>query len=40
MLTVGLLGAGRSAGVHATAITTHPGRYLAAVSDINVDAVV
>jgi myo-inositol 2-dehydrogenase / D-chiro-inositol 1-dehydrogenase len=38
MLTVGLLGAGRIAGVHATAITTHPGSRLAAVSDINADA--
>jgi myo-inositol 2-dehydrogenase/D-chiro-inositol 1-dehydrogenase len=38
MLNVGLLGAGRIAGVHATAITTHPGSRLAAVSDINTDA--
>lgn len=33
MLNVGLLGAGRIAGVHATAITNHPGSRLAAVSD-------
>lgn len=33
MLNVGLLGAGRIAGVHATAITTNPGSRLAAVSD-------
>ncbi|MEZ5873227.1 MAG: inositol 2-dehydrogenase [Nitratireductor sp.] len=33
MLNVGLLGAGRIAGVHATAITTHPGSRLVAVSD-------
>jgi len=38
MLNVGLLGAGRIAGVHATAITTHPGSTLVAVSDINADA--
>jgi myo-inositol 2-dehydrogenase / D-chiro-inositol 1-dehydrogenase len=38
MLKVGLLGAGRIAGVHATAITAHPGSMLAAVSDINADA--
>jgi myo-inositol 2-dehydrogenase / D-chiro-inositol 1-dehydrogenase len=35
MLKVGLLGAGRIAGVHSTAITTHPGSTLVAVSDIN-----
>lgn len=35
MLNVGLLGAGRIAGVHATAISSHPGSKLAAVSDIN-----
>lgn len=33
MLKVGLLGAGRIAGVHATAITSHPGSTLAAISD-------
>lgn len=33
MLNIGLLGAGRIAGVHATAITRHPGSRLAAVSD-------
>lgn len=33
MLKVGLLGAGRIAGVHATAITRHPSSTLAAVSD-------
>ncbi len=38
MLNVGLLGAGRIAGVHATAITTHSGSRLAAVSDINAEA--
>lgn len=38
MLNVGLLGAGRIAGVHATAITTHPGSRLVAVSDINAEA--
>src|SRR3990167_1833888 len=38
MLNVGLLGAGRIAGVHATAITTNPGSRLVAVSDINADA--
>ena len=38
MLKVGLLGAGRIAGVHATAISTHPGSTLVAVSDINTDA--
>lgn len=35
MLKVGLLGAGRIAGVHATAISGHSGSTLAAVSDIN-----
>ena len=38
MLKVGLLGAGRIAGVHATAITTNPGSRLVAVSDINAEA--
>jgi len=38
MLKVGLLGAGRIAGVHATAITSNPGSTLVAVSDINADA--
>ncbi len=38
MLKVGLLGAGRIAGVHATAISTHPGSTLVAVSDINTAA--
>lgn len=38
MLKVGLLGAGRIAGVHATAITTNPGSRLVAVSDINPEA--
>jgi myo-inositol 2-dehydrogenase / D-chiro-inositol 1-dehydrogenase len=38
MLNVGLLGAGRIAGVHATAITTNPGSRLIAVSDINTEA--
>jgi len=33
MLKVGLLGAGRIAGVHARAITSHPGSRLVAVSD-------
>ncbi|MEL6915358.1 MAG: inositol 2-dehydrogenase [Pseudomonadota bacterium] len=33
MINVGLLGAGRIAGVHATAISRHPGSRLAAVSD-------
>jgi myo-inositol 2-dehydrogenase/D-chiro-inositol 1-dehydrogenase len=33
MLRTGLLGAGRIAGVHATAISAHPGSVLAAVSD-------
>lgn len=34
MLKVGLLGAGRIAGVHATAITSHPDSQLTAVSDV------
>lgn len=38
MLKVALLGAGRIAGVHATAITTNPGSTLVAVSDINAEA--
>ncbi len=38
MLNVALLGAGRIAGVHATAISTNPGSRLVAVSDINTDA--
>ena len=38
MLNVGLLGAGRIAGVHATAISSHPGSRLAAVSDLNREA--
>jgi predicted dinucleotide-utilizing enzyme len=38
MLKVGLLGAGRIAGVHASAISSHPGSTLEAVSDINADA--
>lgn len=38
MLKVGLLGAGRIAGVHATAITSNVGSTLVAVSDINADA--
>lgn len=38
MLNVGLLGAGRIAGVHATAISSHPGSRLVAVSDINMAA--
>ena len=33
MIKVGLLGAGRIAGVHATAITSNPESQLAAVSD-------
>lgn len=33
MIKVGLLGAGRIAGVHATAISSHPGSTLVAVSD-------
>jgi len=38
MLNVGLLGAGRIASVHATAISTNAGSRLAAVSDINAEA--
>lgn len=38
MLKVGLLGAGRIAGVHATAISSHAGSTLVAVSDINMAA--
>lgn len=38
MLNTALLGAGRIAGVHATAISTHPSSRLAAVSDINAEA--
>jgi len=38
MLNVALLGAGRIAGVHATAISTHPGSRLVAVADINAEA--
>lgn len=38
MLKVGLLGAGRIAGVHATAISRHSGSRLVAVSDINMAA--
>jgi myo-inositol 2-dehydrogenase / D-chiro-inositol 1-dehydrogenase len=38
MLNIGLLGAGRIAGVHATAITTNPGSRLVAASDINTEA--
>ncbi len=38
MLNVALLGAGRIAGVHATAISTNPGSRLVAVSDINAEA--
>jgi myo-inositol 2-dehydrogenase / D-chiro-inositol 1-dehydrogenase len=38
MLNVGLLGAGRIAGVHATAISSNPGSRLVAVSDINTEA--
>lgn len=38
MLKVGLLGAGRIAGVHATAISSHPDSTLVAVSDINAAA--
>ena len=38
MLNIGLLGAGRIAGVHATAISCHPGSTLVAVSDINAAA--
>ena len=35
MINVGLLGAGRIAGVHASAIFSHPSSSLVAVSDIN-----
>ena len=35
MLKVGLLGAGRIAGVHATAISSHPKSTLVAIADIN-----
>ncbi len=35
MLKVGLLGAGRIAGVHATAISSHPNSTLVAIADIN-----
>ena len=38
MLKVGLLGAGRIAGVHATAITSHPKSELSAVSDFYPEA--
>lgn len=38
MLKVGLLGAGRIAGVRATAISSHPDSTLIAVSDINTAA--
>lgn len=38
MLKVGLLGAGRIAGVHAAAIAGHPDSTLAAVSDINTES--
>lgn len=38
MLKVGLLGAGRIAGVHATAISGNSGSSLVAVSDINAEA--
>jgi myo-inositol 2-dehydrogenase / D-chiro-inositol 1-dehydrogenase len=38
MLKVALLGAGRIASVHATAITANPGSTLVAVSDINAEA--
>ena len=38
MLNIGLLGAGRIAGVHATAISSHPGSRLVAVSDIHTPA--
>ena len=38
MLKVGLLGAGRIAGVHATAITSHPQNELVAVSDFYPEA--
>lgn len=38
MFKVGLLGAGRIAGVHATAISSHPKSTLVAISDINQEA--
>ncbi|MCY6382802.1 inositol 2-dehydrogenase [Hoeflea prorocentri] len=38
MLNVGLLGAGRIAGVHATAISAHRESTLAAVSDVNIES--
>ena len=38
MLNTALLGAGRIAGVHAAAISTHPGSRLVAVSDIHESA--
>ena len=38
MLNTALLGAGRIACVHATAISTNPGSRLVAVSDINAEA--
>ncbi len=38
MLNVALLGAGRIAGVHATAISSNPGSRLVAVADINIAA--
>ncbi|MES2666930.1 MAG: inositol 2-dehydrogenase [Pseudomonadota bacterium] len=38
MLNTALLGAGRIAGVHATAISSHPGSTLVAVADINTAA--
>ena len=38
MLNVALLGAGRIAGVHATAISSNPGSRLVAVADINTAA--
>jgi predicted dehydrogenase len=37
MIKVGLLGAGRIAGVHATAITSNPLSTLAAVSDYYIE---
>jgi myo-inositol 2-dehydrogenase / D-chiro-inositol 1-dehydrogenase len=37
MLNTALLGAGRIAGVHATAISTNSGSRLVAVSDINAE---
>ena len=40
MLNTALLGAGRIAGVHATAISTNPGSRLVAVSDINTEAAI